>query len=1069
MVKNKKQINNKLSIIAIIMLVVTLLLTISYAAFSDQFTITNIIAHVRVDKVVRINGVTTGSGSVSNLDYDSDSILNTVSIPAGESVTYSVTATNLGNVPVAVSNVSFTGGNGTVSNLTSNISPSSYEKICDTNDVCTNGVSKTFNITITNTSSSMISTNLDVNLTFTEVYDISYEGSKIGEALAGSNFSKAFDSPAPAKLAKISGTCTSFDYSNNTLTVTNVESDLNFTEAHTITYNGVAQGYVNDGGTYTYTFNSEWPATVTKDSGTADSLTYQNHTITLTNVRSDISLTGIIGKVEITSIQYIENSAKNVLTHSNPTFHDMDANFSVTFERPEGSTETDFEISYQVTISNTHYNDYIFRGLDFHPTITASAGSDTATLELIPTGIANGDVIESDTTKTFTVKLKLTPSNPDGSYGTTGQTEVDTTPDTEEETGTITATINPTTGDLRSQDGLNNSLAQFTLSVTSTYPSDKEFRLSLSNSNLEVVDSSGNAIGNLTIHGESTEQYTIYIKGVTGATFQQNTTTTNLYLGIPGSANILVDGLTLNVNIYNVPDTTPITVGNVQISMHRDTQNAAPTEGQIDVTWDRIDKGGDPVTDYYIQLYNSSNTLVSTGHITVAAPREYSFTGVADGTYKVVVYGVDAHPNSGASYASASTTTADGYASASSQTPFEWRFNVTVSAPNLAVTGNGTDVAKLKQNHTVTVTASGQDNNGNTYIVSNTVEVKMGGQTLTAGTNGGYTFERSNNNTVGTFVIKNVTGNIEVTASRDTDGTCLIAGTKILLANGKYKNVENIGYDDLILAYNHETGELVPEYPIWIKESKTTNRYQETTFSDGSILKTFGIHAMFETELNRFVDVTNREEFHVGSKVAKLKDNQSGFTTVTVTKIENIKEPVNYYHVVSTIYFNNIANGLFVSDGHVQLLNRYGFTDNMIWNKEVRDYARQEVYSYEELQDVLPRHLFEGTLAEEAKILTQSGYGLEEFRLFIEFIAGDMMKTPIQKLGRNVWMVTTSEDNVTDLNKSNYLQYEGTEFTLPKSKKNNLIGWLNTSDNKIYSPGDSITIYHGTHFEAVYK
>ena len=104
---NQKLQNNKVVLLSTIILIVTLLVTIGYAAFSDQLTITDIVAHVRVYKEVRINGVTTGSGSVSNLDYDSNSILNTVSIPAGESVTYSVTATNLGSVPVAVSAISF--------------------------------------------------------------------------------------------------------------------------------------------------------------------------------------------------------------------------------------------------------------------------------------------------------------------------------------------------------------------------------------------------------------------------------------------------------------------------------------------------------------------------------------------------------------------------------------------------------------------------------------------------------------------------------------------------------------------------------------------------------------------------------------------------------------------------------------------------------------------------------------------------------------------------------------------------------------------------------------------------
>ena len=68
-----------------------------------------------------------------------------------------------------------------------------------------------------------------------------------------------------------------------------------------------------------------------------------------------------------------------------------------------------------------------------------------------------------------------------------------------------------------------------------------------------------------------------------------------------------------------------------------------------------------------------------------------------------------------------------------------------------------------------------------------------------------------------------------------------------------------------------------------------------------------------------------------------------------------------------------------------------------------------------------------------------------------------------------MWMVTTSEDNITELNKKQYLKYEGSTYKLPKSKKDNFTGWLNTGDNKIYKPGDKATVNYGMHFKAIYK
>lgn len=216
-----------ITITSFMVFITVFFLTIGYAAFSDQLTIINTVAYVRADVNVRITdvSVTNGTSNVSNLNFNTKSILNTVSIPAGGSVTYAVTARNLGNVPLAISGATFTSGGNTLNNLSASITSANYEKLCN-NNVCTTNVLKTFNITITNNGGAITNTNLDVNLIFTPFYTITYNNTVIGDVLSGGTFTYTFQSNTPSSVTVDSGTCGTPSIANDILTIPNVSSNL---------------------------------------------------------------------------------------------------------------------------------------------------------------------------------------------------------------------------------------------------------------------------------------------------------------------------------------------------------------------------------------------------------------------------------------------------------------------------------------------------------------------------------------------------------------------------------------------------------------------------------------------------------------------------------------------------------------------------------------------------------------------------------------------------------------------------------------------------------------------------
>ena len=351
-------------------------------------------------------------------------------------------------------------------------------------------------------------------------------------------------------------------------------------------------------------------------------------------------------------------------------------------------------------------------------------------------------------------------------------------------------------------------------------------------------------------------------------------------------------------------------------------------------------------------------------------------------------------------------------------------------------------------------------NANNNYDRPSSVTVTMGGQSTTS-----FSYDSSS----GAFSMTKVTGNVVITGTCNYNW-CLAEGTKILLANGKYKNIEDINYKDLLSVWSYDTGSIDYEYPIWIEKKKESKTYRISTFSDGTTLKTIGYHGIFSVDLNRFVSVDNPEEFYVGTKVYKVENNK--LKEVTVTNIEIKEEPINHYHVVSNRYYNIIANNLLTTDGTVILSNLYGFDKNVTWPaiKDVLLSDRNNLYRYEELQDALPKYMFIGMRAEEGKILSNYGLSLDMFKGYLkenQSKEGKYLDVDRNSNNKRLFMVTTSNDKVTNKNRNKYLKEENSYYTLPKNLK--VKCYLNSIDKKCYSPGERVQVTTPIHFIAINK
>ena len=218
------------------MLFVLLFLSIGYSAFVDSLSISDALVKVRPEKFTRIISVTTSSSSISNLNYSMYEIFSDANIAASETVTFNTNITTFSNVKSALSDIKVYDGNTEITNSV-DITPDltdpngqQYIKICDVvngNEVCTLNVSEPVLISITNNTGSPVNTdNFRIVLTFTPFYNITYNDTVIGDVLSEGTFTYVFQSNTPSSIIVDSGTCGSPNITGDTLTISNVTSDI---------------------------------------------------------------------------------------------------------------------------------------------------------------------------------------------------------------------------------------------------------------------------------------------------------------------------------------------------------------------------------------------------------------------------------------------------------------------------------------------------------------------------------------------------------------------------------------------------------------------------------------------------------------------------------------------------------------------------------------------------------------------------------------------------------------------------------------------------------------------------
>lgn len=265
--KKSKKKHNPINIVVCLILFIVLVLTIGFSSYQDDIKIGYLGAILRVDKDIRITGISVSdstNGATSNYEeYNVNYITAAVSLPYEDStITYDIPIANLGNIEMGIFEIT-----GLPSNLKWTLSGYNLgDTLCDDNDSseCTLGSITTLHLTIGYNNNGYDSSNtsyaFDVNFTISPISDkVAKMGDTYYDTLQLAIDAVKTNNPTTIILLKntseiisvSSGKNIIFDFRNNTLSNSGnnpvISNRGNITISNgTITSNASSNGAINN-------------------------------------------------------------------------------------------------------------------------------------------------------------------------------------------------------------------------------------------------------------------------------------------------------------------------------------------------------------------------------------------------------------------------------------------------------------------------------------------------------------------------------------------------------------------------------------------------------------------------------------------------------------------------------------------------------------------------------------------------------------------------------------------------------------------------------------------------------
>lgn len=378
----------------------------------------------------------------------------------------------------------------------------------------------------------------------------------------------------------------------------------------------------------------------------------------------------------------------------------------------------------------------------------------------------------------------------------------------------------------------------------------------------------------------------------------------------------------------------------------------------------------------YTVTYNANGGSVSplsaNGIVTLPTPTRtgYTFNGwytAASGGSKI--------GNGGAPY----TPTADIPLHAQ-WTINSYKVSITTSNSTTTVSVNGTNISNggsVAYNSVVKVVLSYSQSKSLTFTI------KQGNTNVTYYSNESCT-SSTTSKSAGTYFFKMPAGDVTINSSSTASSSCVLPNTLITMADGTQKEIQYIVPGDMLLVFNHETGEL-DVAPVTFNEKEEAQLFTviHLVFDNGANVGVISEHGFFDLDTMRYeyIDESNYLSF-VGHRFYTIDGSSTALVDAYLAE-----EFTEVYSLPTFYHLNSFTENILSMPGGITgLFNIFDYSESLQYDQQAMQ-SDIEAYGLLSAEDLAPygvdELMFEAYAGKYLNVALGKGILTEDYLMYL--------------------------------------------------------------------------------------